>query len=185
MSRFIFWIFFSIGLLSIIGVHLVWGQSAEKASKKIKRFAQVDKNLYRGGQPDKDDLKLLKEMGIKKIINFRYEDDLIEKEKRRAEALGLEYVSIPWAIFAAYDHDVFQKFFTEIQNRDEKPVFFHCKRGSERTGVAAAAYKIKHKDMSVEKAYEQAKDFDIHFYWKPFVYHAIKQFYKHTHEKEK
>ena len=41
-------------------------EEKDKLINHIKRFDEVDKNLYRGGQPDDKGFKLLKELGIKK-----------------------------------------------------------------------------------------------------------------------
>lgn len=160
-------------------------EGTAEIKKHIKRFSKVDDNLYRGAQPDETGFRLLKEMGIKRIINFRYEKDLHEEEKKVLEEIGLEYVHIPWAIFAPHDEDVFREFFAAIEDKDENPVFFHCKRGSERTGVASAAYRIKEQGASAESAYEEAREFDVKFIWAPFVRSHISRFEKdHAAEKK-
>lgn len=142
----------------------------------IKRFAEVDDNLFRGGQPDEADLRLLKEYGIKKIINFRNEKDLILEEKKQAEALGFEYVSIPWTIYGAYRKEVADEFFAAIKDKTEKPVFFHCKRGSERTGVMAGLYKIKRKGLSMQEALDDTESFNIKLQWKMFVFQKLSKY---------
>jgi protein tyrosine phosphatase (PTP) superfamily phosphohydrolase (DUF442 family) len=178
--------FLSFALISLLALSLGSAQlHAEMKDKahQIKHFARVDLNLYRGGQPTRADLIALKELGVKKIINFRNEEKLIEEERALVEELGLEYVSIPWLIFAPYDHTVFTRFFAEIKDKDSAPVFFHCKRGSERTGAAAAIYKITHKGFSVENAFSDACRFNVLFYWKPFVKNIITEYHTLTHEK--
>jgi protein tyrosine/serine phosphatase len=173
---FIFFALLSLSLL-LTRAHAAPEDEAE-IKKHIKRFSKVDENLYRGAQPDEAGFRLLKEMGIKRVINFRYEKDLHEEEKKMLADLGLEYVHIPWAIFAPYDEDVFRAFFAAIEDKDENPVFFHCKRGSERTGVASAAYRIKNQGLSAEDAYEEARAFEVKFIWAPFVKSLISRFEK-------
>ena len=172
-------------VLLIIGVPLLCSLNAFAGNKEekgeinqhIKRFALVDKNLYRGAQPDEKGLELLKEYGIKKIINLRGEKKLVERERAQVEALGMEYVNIPWTIWGTpYNPEIFARFFKAIRDKDTKPVFFHCKRGSERTGVLGAAYKIHYQDLSLDEALANAKQYDIKFIWWPFVKSKIKNF---------
>ena len=145
-------------------------------SLHIKRFAEVDTHLYRGAQPDSAGYLALKKLGIKKIINFRAEKNLIEEERHEVEALGIEYISIPWTIFSPYDQKVFDAFFEEIKNKDTHPVFFHCKRGSERTGVIAGAYKMKFQKMPFKDVLSAAKKFDLKLIWIAFVKSKLKAF---------
>jgi len=155
-----------------------------KLNSTIPHFGEVDTNLYRGGQPDEKDLELLKEYGIKKIINLRSEKNLVETERKQVEALGMEYVTISWTILAPYDQEIFDEFFEAIEDKDSKPVFFHCKRGSERTGVMAAAYKIKMNGLSLEEALADAKKYNIKLIWRPFVNLKIRKFDKELHSKQ-
>lgn len=149
----------------------------------ILRFAEVDDNLYRGGQPNETDLLLLKKHGIKTIINFRAEKNLVKKEKEQVEKVGLEYIHLPWTIYGPYKQDVFDRFFELAKNKDTNPIFFHCKRGSERTGVIASAYNMKYKGMSYDAALTDAKQFDIKPLWFFFVTAKLEEFRKTLPEK--
>ena len=173
-------------LLFFISVFVIWIKQGYAVDKNellgtIKHFGQVDENLYRGGQPSDEDLTLLKDYGIKKIINCRAEEDLVEAERKQVESLGMEYVHIPWTIFSPYNPDVIEIFFLTIQNKNEKPVFFHCKRGSERTGVLAAVYKIKMDGLSAQEAFDDAKKYNVKLIWRPFVKAKIRTFEKELH----
>jgi len=178
---FLFGLIFIV-LGAIVIVAKVKAQDAE-IMIPIKRFAEVDANLYRGAQPDEAGFRALKEMGIKRIINFRSERDLAAEEKALVEKLGLEYINIPWTIYSFYNHSVFERFFESLKDKDTAPIFFHCKRGSERTGVISAAYKIKFKDYSLREAIKDTRGFDVKFIWRAAVHTKIKQFYKIFHAK--
>ncbi|MFC1584278.1 tyrosine-protein phosphatase [Fibrobacterota bacterium] len=157
-------------------------QGADIGKAPIERFAEVDKNLFRGAQPDPKDYQFLKDLGIKKVINFRTEEDLAADERGKVESLGMEYVHIPWEIYASYDHAAFVRFFEAIKDKDENPVFFHCRRGSERTGVMSGAYKMKFSGMSFEDAYRDAIKYDVMMMWRVFVKSKLKEFSKRTRE---
>src|SRR3977135_1530010 len=60
----------------------------------IPNFGQVTPHLYRGGQPDFQEMKSLKEMGVDIVINMRGGRN--KREKKTVESLGMRYISIPW-----------------------------------------------------------------------------------------
>jgi protein tyrosine phosphatase (PTP) superfamily phosphohydrolase (DUF442 family) len=153
----------------------------DELKSKIVRFDKVDENLYRGSQPAMEDFALLKAFGIKKVINFRTEPEWIEKEKKVVEGLGMEYISIPWFIYKPYREDVVSEFFSAIKNKDTAPVFFHCKRGADRTGTIAGICKIKKEGISAEEAYRYANHYDTHFLWRPFIKAKLNRFYNNIH----
>ncbi len=183
MNKLLIILLLTIPVTLIIWSKYVHAEDDNELHQVIKHFGKVDVNLYRGGQPDEHDLKLLKEFGIKKVINLRYEKDLIEAERKQVEALGMEYVNIPWTILSPYDQNIFDNFFEAIEDKESKPVFFHCKRGSERTGVLASVYKIKVKGLGLDEALEDTKKYNVKFIWRPFVNSKIRTFYKKLHTK--
>ena len=63
-----------------------------------------------------------------------------------------------------------------IDDKEKAPVFFHCKRGSERTGVMAAIYCMKYKGMSLDDAFRYVDQGDLKWIWRPFVYRKLKQY---------
>src|SRR5215813_2359117 len=59
----------------------------------LGNFGEVTPNLYRGGQPGADGLKELKKMGVSIVVDMRGGQS--EHEKKAAQELGMEYVSLP------------------------------------------------------------------------------------------
>ncbi len=159
-------------ILSLITIFSLTATSMDKPN--IKNFSKVATFLYRGAQPDKEGFKELKKMGFERVINFRNEKKLIEKERRIVTSLGMEYISIPWVIYGKYNSKIFDSFFEAI--KDKKKTFFHCKRGVERTGVMAAAYKIKYQNYNTKEAIEYAKQFGVKKIWLFWVKDKIKKF---------
>lgn len=61
----------------------------------LKNPKIVSDKVLSGGQPSLADLKLLKKMGVKRIINLRASDEFDDfNESVEAEKLGLEYFAI-------------------------------------------------------------------------------------------
>jgi len=155
---------------------------APEEEKPLPRFTEVDTDLYRGGQPTEEGLDQLKEMGIDTVISMRTEKDLTRWEKAEVESRGMNYVHIPWTIYGKKDEKIAQSFFGTIdaaQGRNEK-IFYHCKRGVERTGVMSALYLMRKEGVSREEAFERVVEpYPLKLRWILFVKSKLKFFAKH------
>ena len=117
--------------------------------KEIKRFRQVDENLYRGGKPDKIQMLMLKKMGIDTIVDFtinyviKTQD---KKEYKMAKNLGINYVNLPFPAFNNPEKDYLETFFNIMDDarKNNKKVYIHCAQGKDRTGLFAAMYKLRY-----------------------------------------
>src|SRR5689334_21956177 len=107
----------------------------EPVKGDIPRFIAVTDGLYRGGQPTEKGFRLLKQRGVKTVINLRAEDN---SEKAIVEKLGMTYVQLPvdevrpWS---KLPDGAINKYFELVGNRENYPIFFHCRRGADRTGA--------------------------------------------------
>jgi Uncharacterized protein conserved in bacteria len=154
-------------------------EESEMFQKEVPHFGQVAENLYRGAQPTPEGLRLLKEKGIRTIINFRHEPKPAERERQRAEALGLRYIHLPWRIQKHPETPAMQSFLDEVSAPENGPFFMHCRRGSERTGVASALYYIWKDGLDRETALARATEgYPVLFYWKPFIKWRLEDFLK-------
>jgi tyrosine-protein phosphatase SIW14 len=133
----------------------------------IRRFLQVGPGLYRGGQPDRAGFERLRDLGIRTVVSFRTSDD----ERALVEALGMTYVRIPvsfrW-LGGDLPEQAVARFFEIVDDPARGPVFFHCKRGADRTGAFAALYRIVRQRWSVERAYREAREVGMRW-WYPSV----------------
>jgi len=129
--------------------------SAIPSSGEIPRFMTLAKGLYRGGQPSENGLALLKQNGVKTIINLRMEND----ESAIVQKLGMNYVHIPIEDVQPWSHipeAAIAKYFEIVNNPANYPIFFHCRRGADRTGEMAAFYRMAIQGWSAEQAYSEA-----------------------------
>jgi protein tyrosine/serine phosphatase len=129
----------------------------------IPRFQLVAEGLYRGGQPDKRGFEFLKEKGIKTVINFRTENDEAEVVK----TLGMNYVWIPMSIqpWSKISDGAIAKYFEVVNNPGNYPIFFHCRRGADRTGAMAAFYRIAVQGWDAAKAYTEARHIGMRWWY--------------------
>ncbi len=133
----------------------------EIPEKALPRFHKVNETLYRGGMPKEDGFRFLKKMGIKTIVNFRNGND----EQPLVESLGMKLVHIPLTASRGIPDFYVQEFFKVVNNSDNYPVFVHCRRGADRTGTMIAFYRIAFEGWDPEKAYREARDIGLHWWY--------------------
>lgn len=141
----------------------------DSVSQIIENFGSPGKGIYRGAQPSEDGFKALKEMGIKTVINFRNENKKVQKEKQLVESLGMQYISIPWDGRREPKKEDVNQFIELVKKSDSQPVFFHCRRGAERTGVMWASYRVAVDGWDPDKASEEMKKYDFRAFWFPHL----------------
>ncbi len=132
--------------------------SEEMRHAELPNFHRVDDHLFRGGQPDQGGVAKLKELGVRTIINLRYERELVESERVEAGAAGLQYFSVPmYGLFRPTDEQV-ARVLALIDDPANWPVFVHCRRGADRTGVIVACHRISKTLWTAARAIREADD---------------------------
>lgn len=117
--------------------------------KGVAGLEQVGPNLYRGNQPTKEGLENLAKMGIQIVIDMRLSNKA--SERKRATALGMQFVSIPW--FCMFPDDKkFAEFLQIIRDNPNKKIFIHCRLGDDRAGMTIAAYRMAEQGWTAEEA---------------------------------
>jgi tyrosine-protein phosphatase SIW14 len=142
--------------------------TAPLSTKHIPRFQMIVAGLYRGGQPGQDGFEFLKTNGIKTVINLRGEND----EEVIVKKLGMNYVHIPMSItpWSKIPDSAIDQYFKVLSDPANYPIFFHCRRGADRTGALAGFYRIAYQGWEPRKAYSEARSVGMRW-WFP----AIKQ----------
>ncbi len=130
----------------------------EKAHRyrELPNFHQVNERLYRGGQPKEGGLERLAALGVKTIVNLRGAGEGANNEGAEAKALGMRYFSLPMPNLGRPADEQMAQALEILDDPANAPVFVHCKRGADRTGVLIAAYRIKHDGWTSEQAIEEA-----------------------------
>lgn len=125
----------------------------------VPRLGRVTSQLYRGGQPDARGWSELKTLGVDLVVNFRHEPEAIASERTLVEAQGMRYASIPWRGKENPKPQQVQAFLELLRANAGRTVFVHCERGSERTGVMIAAYRIGTERWTPAQALEEMEAF--------------------------
>lgn len=124
-------------------------------------FGEVGPGLYRGAEPDEGCLAHLARQGIRTVVNLRDEEEASELEQAKVVALGMQYVNMPMSGFDRPSVAQVQRVLTVVCGPENRPVFLHCKRGRDRTGVIVAAHRMAHEGWAAERAMQEAKGFGL------------------------
>jgi len=132
---------------------------AKFSQVKISNFGQMDDRFYRGARPKEKDFAVLKDLGIKTVIDLT---DNTEKERGYVEAQGMKYVNI--AIPDKQDPtDAQIEQFLKLVNDSETGKFYvHCAGGRHRTGVMGAVYRFNNYHWNLDQVYQEMLDFDFY-----------------------
>lgn len=131
-------------------------QPAAPAPAEVPRFGRVGEHLYRGGQPTAEGFRRLAALGVRTVVNLRGSDDLSRAEEREARAAGLQYFNVPLPGYARPRDEQVERALSLIDAPENRPVFVHCKRGSDRTGLVVAAYRISREKWTADAALREA-----------------------------
>lgn len=150
--------------------------SANFAQATIVRLAQVSPTLWRGSQPEnKEDMLVLKNLGIKTIVNLRTSDASEERDWADEFGMTLEQVPIssvtsvlikPSASRVNHALDL-------INDPRLQPVFVHCQHGKDRTGLIVGLYRVFQQGWRPRAAYREMKAFDFSSWM-----HGLKEYFE-------
>jgi uncharacterized protein (TIGR01244 family) len=148
-------------LAAMAVLSLVIAAQENQSYRELPNFHQVNENLYRGAQPQPGGLKKLSELGIKTVINLRGASEDTQEEQAEVEASGMRYFNIPMSALGRPTDEQVERALAVIDARENWPVFIHCQRGADRTGVIVAVYRILRNQWTAEQAIDEAKRFGM------------------------
>jgi len=141
--------------------------SADPSVKGVPNFHVVNENVLRGGQPTDTGFKNLADLGVKTVVDLQEEGDRAKGEKRLVKALGMKYVNIPMKGMTTPTEKQISHALKALDDTSDGPVFIHCKRGADRTGVVVACYRVQHDNWDNQKALSEARNYGISWYQFP------------------
>ncbi len=125
----------------------------------LPNLHKVSDDLYRGAQPTAEGMEQLDALGIKTIISLRSADT----DRKILHTTGPTYEHIPMVAWHAEDDDVV-RFLRIVTDESRLPVFVHCQRGADRTGLMVAVYRIAVQGWSKEQAIDEMTHGGFRFY---------------------
>jgi protein tyrosine phosphatase (PTP) superfamily phosphohydrolase (DUF442 family) len=140
-----------------------WAQPMEMPG--LPNLYRVSEDLYRGAEPTSEGMQQLKKLGVKTVIDLRDSGTLDE-----LQGTGMTYVRIPSSAWQPEDQDV-EQFLRIVTDKDRTPVFVHCKRGADRTGMMSAIYRVAVQGWTKDQAIAEMTQGGFRFYsgWRNIV----------------
>ena len=127
-------------------------------TKMPDRFSNVSEQIYRGGEPSEDDLRLMSDIyGIKTIVSL--DGNIGGQIAPTVEEIGMEHIVIPIGGRGSISLINYLKNNIASILSTKQPIYVHCRHGSDRTGMAVAFYRMQNEGMSPEDAINEAKAF--------------------------
>ena len=134
----------------------------------IPVFARVSPTLYRGGEPGEVGLHNLRDRGIKTVISLRE----IPPVQDFLDHYGMAAFHIPMAAERPPSSIEEKRFLDLVSDTSLHPVFVHCVRGKDRTGVMIALYRVRIQGWSTQDAIAEMK----HFGYSSNAYPALEKY---------
>ena len=116
----------------------------------LQNFYRVSPALYRGAQPDAAGMRRLKELGIRTVVNLRS----LHSDAGSLKGVGLRSVEIGVNTLNPRREELVE-FLRIATDPDCAPVFVHCQRGIDRTGMMCAVYRMIVCGWSKEEALDE------------------------------
>ncbi len=135
----------------------------------ISNLAEIETGLARGGQPKDEGIEYLRRRGFRTVVAFRRDPD----ERLKLIRAGLDYVEIPLRADLLGSkpptEDQVRQFISITMDSTCRPLFFHCRRGMDRTGVMAAIYRIEACGWTSAEAVQEMRALGFHEHYKALL----------------
>lgn len=136
---------------------------AEKLSLEgLPNSGKISETLFRGAQPLRNGYPQLKSLGITIVVDFHNTGSGMEREKQIVEGLGMRYISMPASVISGPTDEQIAQFLKIVLANPNDKIFVHCNLGSDRTGVAIAAFRITQQQWNIDQAYNEMRQFHFH-----------------------
>ena len=119
---------------------------------------RITTNLYRGAQPSAKGMAELKSMGVRTVLNLRG----FHSDQNVATGTGLKLSRLHMEPWHAENADVVE-FLKLVANTNNLPLYIHCQRGADRTGMLCAMYRVVVCDWPRQDAIEEMMEGGFRF----------------------
>jgi len=132
----------------------------------LLNFYELNTNFYRGAQPSARGVTELKALGIKTVVDLR----AFHSDTALLAGTGMKQSRFHLQPWHAANADVI-RFLRIASNTNNLPLFVHCQRGADRTGMMCAMYRIAVCGWTKDQALDEMKNGGFAFYpgWKNLV----------------
>jgi protein-tyrosine phosphatase len=158
--------FFLVLALAAPPIVVIVGTQIRENQRYPRRFAEViPHEVYRGGAPSAENIAHLKEdKAIRSVLDLTDRSDRPDEKQARetAERLGIRTLQFPMPGDGRGDFVQLDAAADVIADQANRPLFFHCAAGKQRSNAAWAAYRMKHCGWTIERTLaELERDYDL------------------------
>lgn len=162
------------------GASLV-GCAGPRSIMGVPNFVEMDKKVYRGGQPSPDGWIALNKLKVKTVVRLdlptENPNDDEEAKKFDMEVVDASGPPSKWSERYEYPSpEKVEKAISAMSNEKQRPVYVHCLHGQDRTGFVVGIYRVLHDHYSKEQAYKEMLDNGFHQYLFPGMVEAWGRF---------
>ena len=162
------------GMLCVAATLTVVSAFAGSENRDLPNFQKVDDKVYRGAQPTDEGFKQIAAKGIKTVIDLREIGEHSQADEQKIVAdLGMRYVSIPMHGLSEPKENLVAAVEKIFNDPDQGPVFVHCKRGADRTGMVVAIYRISHDAWDNKRALAEAKSYGMSMFERAIQHYVL------------
>lgn len=145
-------------VLSVSGVHAV---RADDTSNPIDNFHEVSPGVYRGAAPGQDGINYLKSLNVKSDIDLEGTRFwAIIPEEHAADSASIHFIHKPILalpdilgdLTSVNDAEV-TEILSDMGDPAQQPVFVHCQKGEDRTGMIVGLFEVLYLHMAPKDAW--------------------------------
>lgn len=121
----------------------------------LNNFHRVSAVLYRSGHVVKADMPTIKGAGIKTIVSledYKSTPTGAKDEEAWAKAKGLSFIWVPMSPKDKPTNAQMKQALALLVDQANQPVLVHCHKGSDRTGLVVAAYRMTQEHWTEDAA---------------------------------
>jgi tyrosine-protein phosphatase SIW14 len=142
----------------------------------VPNAGKISDVLFRGAQPAPQGLAELKKMGVTTIVDLRGNRGPVNRERERAESLGMHFIDIPVNGWSPPSNAQVAEFLKLFQQNPTQKIFVHCYYGRDRTGVMVAAYRMAQQNWTPDQAIAEMDSFGFRYYFYPSMKSYVRRF---------
>lgn len=129
-----------------------------------------DGAIYRSAQPEIYEA-LPQYLGIKTVLYLR-------ENYQQSWTNGMKYIPFHLNVLSDITPEDFDLLVFNLSNPENQPILVHCLSGSDRTGVACAAYRMAVDGWTMEDALEEMQEYGAHAFLDPNLLHCLSEWAK-------
>jgi protein tyrosine/serine phosphatase len=115
-------------------------------------YVEVSDGIFRGARPDRAALERFQALGFRTLVNLENEAGPVDDERAWADELGLRQIVAPMSGVASPDNELIARVLSLLADEATRPVFVHCARGRDRTGVVIGLHRVFNEGWSADDA---------------------------------